>query len=235
MRRVEQHVGQQRQEAVARVVPEQVRALRLAAAQARAVDDVGDALQQRPDELGHVARVVLEVGVLDDHELAADGVEPAPHGRALAAVAVGADHPQPVAAELGGERSAISGVPSVEPSSTTTSSVWRSIGVGAPEHVLDRGRLVVGGHEQGDQRAVGHEGSAILAAGCGSGSCGQRRDPRARAGDQPLERQRRALDQVPAGGGRDDRRGQPGERPGEVRVQRLVAAQARPLEQRRAS
>ena len=87
-RRVVEHVGQQRQEAVAGVVPEQVRALRVrAAAQAGAEDGVGLAGQQRVDQRRDVRRRVLEVGVLDQQDVAAGLVDPAPDRRALAAVA----------------------------------------------------------------------------------------------------------------------------------------------------
>ena len=73
---------------VADLVPEQVRALRAAADQARAEDRVGDARADRRDELGDVDRVVLEVGVLD-HDDAAAGLREARAQRgALALVAL---------------------------------------------------------------------------------------------------------------------------------------------------
>jgi hypothetical protein len=71
-RRVVEHVRQQRQKAVAEQVPEEVRALRPAAREARAVDDVGRAALDRLDEPGYLGRVVLQVGVLDDRDLAVE-------------------------------------------------------------------------------------------------------------------------------------------------------------------
>ena len=86
-RRVVEHVGQQREEAVAGVVPEEVGALRVrAAAQAGAEDGVGLAGQQRVDQRGDVRGRVLEVGVLDQQDVAAGLRDPAPHRGALAAV-----------------------------------------------------------------------------------------------------------------------------------------------------
>src|SRR4051812_31463784 len=60
-RRVVEDVREQREEAVAGLVPEEVHALRPPAAQPRAVDDVGVALQDRRDQGRDVGGVVLEV------------------------------------------------------------------------------------------------------------------------------------------------------------------------------
>src|SRR6476646_3449442 len=73
-RRVEQHVREEREEAVAGVVPEQVRALGLAAPQARAEHHVGVSLENWSEQSRQVAWVVLQVGVLDHHDVAARGV-----------------------------------------------------------------------------------------------------------------------------------------------------------------
>ena len=52
----------------------------------RAVDHVGLAVEDRPDQLGIFVRVVLEIGVLDDHHVAGGFADAAPHRRALALV-----------------------------------------------------------------------------------------------------------------------------------------------------
>ena len=52
----------------------------------RAVDDVGLALDDRLDELRVLRGVVLEVGVLDDDDLAGGVAEPGAQGRPLALV-----------------------------------------------------------------------------------------------------------------------------------------------------
>ena len=55
-------------------------------AQPRAEDDVGDAADDRLDQLGHLGRVVLHVGVLDHGDLAVDVRDRGPDRDALAAV-----------------------------------------------------------------------------------------------------------------------------------------------------
>ena len=68
-------------------MPEEVGALGVrAAAQAGAEDGVGLALQQRGDQRWDVRRRVLEVGVLDQQDLAVGLGDPAPHRGALALV-----------------------------------------------------------------------------------------------------------------------------------------------------
>ena len=90
-RRVEEDVRQQRQEAVAEQVPEEVRALRPAAREPRAVDDVGRAALDRLDQLRHLGRVVLHVGVLDHRDLAVEVRDRGANRGALAAVLLAQD------------------------------------------------------------------------------------------------------------------------------------------------
>ena len=63
--------------------------------EARAVDDVGHALAEGPEEHGPVARVVLEVGVLDDDIRRGDLAEPPSQRGALPEVAGLADEANP--------------------------------------------------------------------------------------------------------------------------------------------
>ena len=58
----------------------------MAAEKPRAVDDVGAALADELDQLGILLRRILEVGVLNDHEIAGDLREAAPQRRAFAGV-----------------------------------------------------------------------------------------------------------------------------------------------------
>ncbi len=66
--RVVEHVGDQRQQPVARVVREHEHAV--PADEPRSVDDVGAALADQLDEIGKLLRRVLQVGVLNDDEVA---------------------------------------------------------------------------------------------------------------------------------------------------------------------
>ena len=56
------------------------------AEEARPVDDVGFAVEDRANQLAVFARIVFEVGVLDDHHVAGRFAHAAPHRRALALV-----------------------------------------------------------------------------------------------------------------------------------------------------
>ena len=87
----------------------------LGAEEARAEDDVGLALEDRAQQQRVLARVVLEVGVLDDHDVAGGLAEAAGHRRALALVG-GLE--EDADAALAVELARMSRVPSVEPSST---------------------------------------------------------------------------------------------------------------------
>ena len=77
--------------AVADRVPEVQHPVRPAAEEARAEHDVGVARLERLEQHAVLARVVLEVGVLDDDVLAGGGGEAAAQRRPLAAVALVAD------------------------------------------------------------------------------------------------------------------------------------------------
>src|SRR5687767_94057 len=80
---VRQHVGEQRQQPVPDRVPEEEHAVRAAAKEARAEDDVGEPALDRVEEPENLARVVLEIRILHDDELTADLRESAAEGRAL--------------------------------------------------------------------------------------------------------------------------------------------------------
>jgi hypothetical protein len=89
---VEQHVRRHRDALVAHHVPEAVGAV--AAEGAIAVDHGGPPVEHRVEQLGDVLRVVLQVGVEDDHVVALGVVDRRPDGRALAGVALVGDDPQ---------------------------------------------------------------------------------------------------------------------------------------------
>jgi hypothetical protein len=82
---VGQHVGEQGQESVAHVVPEEQNPLRTAL-EPGAVDHVRFTLQNRPYQVWILPRVVLEIGILDEHDVTAGGLESRPHRRSLAPV-----------------------------------------------------------------------------------------------------------------------------------------------------
>jgi hypothetical protein len=83
---VGEDVGAEGEEAVAEGVPEVEDAVAFAAGEAGAEDDVGDAGGDGFDEAGVLGGVVLEVGVLDDDELALGGGDAGAEGGALALV-----------------------------------------------------------------------------------------------------------------------------------------------------
>ena len=78
---VGEHVGGERQETVADRVPEVEDAASAAAQEARAVHDVGVALGDRGEQLEVLHRVVFEVGVLHDHDVAGRVAESRPRRR----------------------------------------------------------------------------------------------------------------------------------------------------------
>ena len=84
----------------------------------RAEDDVGLALDDRLDELGILRGVVLEVGVLDDDDLAGGMAEPGAERGPFALVLLVEDDRQVAVARRRSSRR-ISRVPSFEQSSTT--------------------------------------------------------------------------------------------------------------------
>ena len=91
----------------------------MAAEGAIAVDDGGVPVEDRLQQARDVLRVVLQVGIEDDHVLTLGVVDGGLDGRALAGVALVGDHPQPRVVHP----ARISEVPSRLPSSTTTSSI----------------------------------------------------------------------------------------------------------------
>ena len=70
------------------------------AGEARAVDDLRLAPEHRVQQLGPVLGVVLEVGVLHEHEVAGDVLEPAADRGALAPVALVGDDAHGAVGEL---------------------------------------------------------------------------------------------------------------------------------------
>ena len=120
--------------------------------EARAVDDVGLALDDRLDELGILRGVVFEVGVLDDDDLAGGVAEPGPQGRSLALVLVVEDDRQ--LGLVAGQLLRMSRVPSVEQSSTRMicfGTARRGPGGGSRGCV----RLVVDGDDDREHRSSG--------------------------------------------------------------------------------
>ncbi len=87
------------------------------AEESRAVDDVGAPFDDQLDELRELFRRVLEVGVLDDDDVAGDRGEPAPERRPLALIPLLQQQREAVLPLQC--RSRCSRVPSVEQSSTT--------------------------------------------------------------------------------------------------------------------
>src|SRR5262245_66471863 len=72
--RVVEDVRGERDDAVAKVMREQKDAM--APEKPRAVDDIGGALANQLDEIGIFLRRILEIGVLNDDEIAGYGGEP---------------------------------------------------------------------------------------------------------------------------------------------------------------
>ena len=155
--RVVEHVGRERHDAVAEVVREQEHAV--APEKPRAVDDVGVALANQLDELRIFFGRVLEVGVLNDHQIAGHRREPAPQRRAFAGVG------------LVQQREAERRLQRVQ---DLARAVGRSIvdddeldahrdGEHAPDDFLDRGTLVEHGHDDREQR-IGRDGHGPGAA-----------------------------------------------------------------------
>ena len=117
-------VGQQRQQPVGDHVPEQVHASR-SRHEARAVDDVRLTAQERAEQTRNLARVVFEIGILDDDELAGRLLDAGANGGPLPLVLRLEDETD-VRIALGEAVSRISREPSVDPSSTTMISLSRS-------------------------------------------------------------------------------------------------------------
>ena len=84
--RLVKHVRAQGEELVADHVPEIDHAVGVAAHEARAEDDVGLAVEDRLEQPRVFLRVVFEVGVLHDHDVAGGGGEAGAQRGALAPV-----------------------------------------------------------------------------------------------------------------------------------------------------
>ena len=82
---VAQHVGEERQEPVGQIVPEQQNPV-CSPCETGAVDDVRPAVQNGFDELGIIRRIVLEISVLNQEDIAGCMFETGANRRALAAV-----------------------------------------------------------------------------------------------------------------------------------------------------
>ncbi len=89
--RAVQHVGDQRQEAIAG--PMQRQHVLALAGESAAVDHPGLALEYRLEQAGPVVRVVLEIGILDEEEIAGGQRQPGTDGRTLALVLLVGDDP----------------------------------------------------------------------------------------------------------------------------------------------
>jgi hypothetical protein len=93
---------------------------------AAAVDDVGAAVEQRAHHRDVILRVVLEIGVLDDQQVAGRRCDAGAHGASLAAIVLLAHRPTP------GTASTIAAVRSFEQSSTTMISMPQPSGADRP-------------------------------------------------------------------------------------------------------
>src|SRR4051794_9659577 len=85
-RGVEEDVCQQREKAIAGIMPKEVSALRLAAAKARTVNDVSMTPEQRSEKFRQVLGVVLQIGILNENDRAGRGRDAVANSGALAAV-----------------------------------------------------------------------------------------------------------------------------------------------------
>ena len=114
---------------------------------ARAEDDVRAARLDRPQQQRVLGRVVLEVGVLDDQDLAARGVHRGAHGPALAHVLLVEDHAHAVPAVPGRELLARAvGRAVVDDDDLLLGRLARD----EPEDLVDRADLVVDGNQDGE-------------------------------------------------------------------------------------
>ena len=157
---VGEHVRQQRQALVADRVPEVQHPVRPARQEPRAVDDVGDVGCQRLDEVVVLGRVVLEVGVLDEHELGGGEREAGAQRRALALVVV-VEH----------DADTLVGHTDEQVAGAVGRAIVDDEDLGDPrrfEHALDErhdGRvLVVAGHDDGEATTLmtRHEETRLL-------------------------------------------------------------------------
>jgi hypothetical protein len=85
---IAEHVGNQGEPLVDHGVPEGQHADLFAGHVARAEDGIGAAIEQRAQQARIFARIVLEVGILHDGEVAHGLADGRAHGRALASIAL---------------------------------------------------------------------------------------------------------------------------------------------------
>ena len=150
---VVEHVGHERQELIGDHVPEHDGTPRTAQ-EARTVDDVGDAVLDGLEQHGVIARVVLEVGVLDQDHVAAGGRE----------CRCARPRPCPGCARAGarGRRLAVfsparsSRLPSCEPSSTTMISEAAPVCAHPLENLPNIVDFVVDGNDDGELHGAAH-------------------------------------------------------------------------------
>jgi hypothetical protein len=148
---VGEHVRGERQEAVAHRVPEVQDSPRAAAEEARAVDDVGVTLLDRRQQLEVLHRVVLEVGVLHDHDVARGVPEPDGHRRAFALVLRLEEHADALdAVHLAQDLAR----PVLRPVVDDQDLLLDGHGLHARDDLADRLRLVVRGDHDGQLHGV---------------------------------------------------------------------------------
>ena len=127
-------------------MPEEVRALRLAAREPRPEDDVGGAALDRLDQARHLDGVVLEVGVLDHDDVAVDVGDPRPDGCTLAAVRLPDEHDPALALPALRDRAGPVGGAVVDDDHLLVERKR----VNALEQLVERRLLVEGGDDEGD-------------------------------------------------------------------------------------
>ena len=119
------------------------------AEEARAVDDVRPSLADERDELGKLLRRVLQVGVLDDHEIAGHFLESAPERGPFAAVGGLQDHLDRQLAREPGQNVPRPVLRAVVDDDELDADGHRKH---AADDLLDRRLLVVGRHHDRQQR-----------------------------------------------------------------------------------
>jgi hypothetical protein len=99
------------EESIAEGVPEVEDTVRLARPESGADDDIGATLHERPDQTEKVLRVVLEVGILNGHEVAAGVLETGPQRSPFSPIVLVPDQPHlgDLLLQRGRNRSAVIG------------------------------------------------------------------------------------------------------------------------------
>jgi hypothetical protein len=143
-------------------MPEQVRALRLPSAQPRAIDHVGVPFEQGRHQPRQIDRVVFEIGVLDDDDIACRFPDPAAHGAALARVV--RLHDEPDVGELARQRLHDGGGPVVGAVVDHDDLLRHGNVSHAPEDLLDRPLLVEGRDYNADERARARPSRSFISA-----------------------------------------------------------------------